>query len=640
MPRINNPELDALIDVELPVLDKGFIRVVDYMGDQRSITKSARVSYGDGTKTVREDRGLIRYLISNYHTSPLESCELQIHMKMPIFVARQIVRHRTACLGGSNKVDFSRPCDGKLTTKTVKEIYDTFQGNTTQIKGVKPRKDKNRDLVIPDEFYSSADLAVLVEISPSNMQQRCSKFGLVSIKDKGQYFVYGKDYLSWLDRPPEKIGVYNKIKSMKLRNVNEDSLAPQHTNVVDIWENGIKDTYRLALENGAEVICTLDHQIFTNKGWMLLKDFFDKDAHTFDPDIQISSIKDQSNIKEPHYIPMDTSVEEHWETIDGWGGRYSISTWGRVISSYGGNQTFKDLVLSKGYLRVGVSEKGNSTSILLHRQIANPFIDNPDNKPFVCHRDGNSLNNNLDNLYWGTPAENSADMYAHDTHRCVRHRFVAIKNITFHKSEMVYDIEVSGDYHNFSCNGVVVHNSLNEYSARYSVMKDEYYMPSLGRIQGQDTVNKQGSDGELPNEIKEIWLRAVEKDLEECSSTYKSALDSGISRELARIGLPINIYTEWYWKMDLHNLLHFLRLRMDSHAQWEVQQYANIIGDIVKAWCPDVFDAFLEYQKDSFSLSSTALQVVRSLLAGEKITQEDSGMNVREWEDLQKTLIG
>lgn len=110
----------------------------------------------------------------------------------------------------------------------------------------------------------------------------------------------------------------------------------------------------------------------------------------------------------------------------------------------------------------------------------------------------------------------------------------------------------------------------------------------------------------------------------------------GLSRELARIGLTLNTYTQWYWKIDLHNLLHFLKLRVDSHAQYEIREYARIILEIVRRWVPITHEAFLEYQLNSVTLSATAVQLVRQLLRGQALRSEDVGLSKGEWEDLSR----
>jgi len=138
---------------------------------------------------------------------------------------------------------------------------------------------------------------------------------------------------------------------------------------------------------------------------------------------------------------------------------------------------------------------------------------------------------------------------------------------------------------------------LNEISGRYSVMKDEFYLPPRDQISYQSKNNKQGrSPEEVPAELQEKVLEILKRDQESLYQSYEEMLNDGIARELARINLPLSLYTEWYWQMDLKNLFHFLKLRMDSHAQWEIQEYARAIARVVKAVCPNAYDSFERLQ--------------------------------------------
>lgn len=158
--------------------------------------------------------------------------------------------------------------------------------------------------------------------------------------------------------------------------------------------------------------------------------------------------------------------------------------------------------------------------------------------------------------------------------------------------------------------------SLNEYSARYSEVKDEFFVPSPEDVQGQSTTNKQGSQGALPEDTQIHFRDWTEKVSELTYRQYKNDLDHGVAREMARINLPLTSYTEMYWKMDLHNLLHFLRLRCDSHAQKEIREYADVIlHEIVAKWVPHTYEAFMDYAMNSVSLSAQEAAIIKQLLA-------------------------
>ena len=193
--------------------------------------------------------------------------------------------------------------------------------------------------------------------------------------------------------------------------------------------------------------------------------------------------------------------------------------------------------------------------------------------------------------------------------------------------------------------------SVNEYSARYSILSNEFYLPDASHLTPQSSVNKQGrSETALPEDIALKVLATIKEDSLRCYKNYIGMMNEddqgniidenniGITRELARINLTLNHYTEWYWKINLHNLLHFLSLRADSHAQYEIRVYAEVMLDIVKAWVPFVYEAFQEHRMHGASLSKTGIEIVRKMIKGETVDQQSSGMSKREWDELMSII--
>jgi thymidylate synthase (FAD) len=165
---------------------------------------------------------------------------------------------------------------------------------------------------------------------------------------------------------------------------------------------------------------------------------------------------------------------------------------------------------------------------------------------------------------------------------------------------------------------------LNEISGRYSVMKEEFYIPSKNNIKFQSTDNKQGRSNEkVSDDIKEKVLKIIDDSNSSSYEGYKSMLSLDIARELARVNLPLNLYTEWYWQIDLKNLLHFLRLRMDSHAQYEIREYANVMGGIVKKVCPYTWESFEKHTLNSVKLSGQEIDILEKLFNNKGIDKED-----------------
>jgi thymidylate synthase (FAD) len=181
--------------------------------------------------------------------------------------------------------------------------------------------------------------------------------------------------------------------------------------------------------------------------------------------------------------------------------------------------------------------------------------------------------------------------------------------------------------------------SVNEYSARYSILDREFYIPAPEHLAAQSTVNNQGRGEVLSGEEAARVLDLLKSDANRAYDHYEAMLSQdgqqGLARELARMNLPANIYTQWYWKVDLHNLFHFLRLRADPHAQYEIRVYADVIAACVKDWVPLAYAAFEDYRMGGVNLSGKAVAALKRRLAGEVVTQETSGMSKGEWREFE-----
>ena len=182
--------------------------------------------------------------------------------------------------------------------------------------------------------------------------------------------------------------------------------------------------------------------------------------------------------------------------------------------------------------------------------------------------------------------------------------------------------------------------NVNEISARYSILDREFYLPDPSALAQQSAVNNQGRGEPLSEPDAARVLDLLRDEATRTYATYESLLsgDTGLARELARMVLPANVYTQWYWKTDLHNLFHFLRLRADPHAQMEIRAYADAIAGIVADWVPLSWRAFQDYRMGGAHLSAQMLDCVRRMLAGEEVTQETSGMSGREWREFRETI--
>ena len=192
--------------------------------------------------------------------------------------------------------------------------------------------------------------------------------------------------------------------------------------------------------------------------------------------------------------------------------------------------------------------------------------------------------------------------------------------------------------------------NVNEYSARYSILDKEFYLPEPNHLAAQSKNNRQGRGDILQGEQAKKVLDLLKGDAERTYDNYENMLNerydgsvidesqNGLARELARMNLTLGTYTQWYWKTDLLNLMNFLRLRADHHAQYEIRAYADIMLDTLKRWVPITYEAFLDYRVGGTEVSSKGKKVLKKLISGEIIDLESSGLSKREWNELMEAF--
>jgi thymidylate synthase (FAD) len=192
--------------------------------------------------------------------------------------------------------------------------------------------------------------------------------------------------------------------------------------------------------------------------------------------------------------------------------------------------------------------------------------------------------------------------------------------------------------------------NVNEYSGRYSILDNEFYLPEQSVLASQASASRQGRERRLSSKEAAHVLRLLREDSARAYGHYREMLNQdesgepldserdGLARELARINLPLSLYTQWYWKIDLHNLFHFVLLRSAEGAQYEIREYSRAIEEILRRWVPVAYQAFDSYWLRGAQLSSGALEVVRRFLKGDNVAREDTSLSKREWNDLMKLL--
>ncbi len=629
------PAAEEILGGYFPVLDHGFVALVDYMGTDDSVERAARVSYGYGTRKVSATRGLVRYLRRHLHTTPSEMVEFKFHCAMPMFIARQWIRHRTACLAEGTEVYFDLPgaeARGRrqLYKLPIEEIWRRFQ----------PTRNKSR----PDK-------------------QRNSFFGR------------------------------DRVKQMKLRQVDEDTLALQHTRIVDVYRNGVKPVFKMVLEDGKSIEATSDHRFLFDGGWDTLRgatglretggravwrhgDYFVNvnGAAEQRPALYGDPIWLQREYRGHRRSLTDLAeacgVSTH--TIRKWLRRYRLTELGRGTFKVwrGGTSTGRESiarwttqVAAKIHARHGWTCqlcKQRAPELHCHHIVPvwadlDPARD-PANLTTLCgncHRSIAGRELDFVERLGGPPVK--AEWVPRPRiawNRLDKAKLVRIRRFEYVGERETYDLEVEGPNHNFVANGIVTHNSVNEYSGRYSLMPLLFYRPKQDQFSFQSATSNQGRapgsvDADFYREAIGRW-EAVRK---QAAGDYSWLVGENVARELARIDLPLSTYTQWYWKIDLHNLLHFLTLRVDDHAQWEIQEYGRVMAGMVKRVAPLSYEAWIDYQVMGDKLTGGEIAALSRLVAadddgvaarpGAKLANADLaglGLSGREIRELKEKL--
>ena len=202
-------------------------------------------------------------------------------------------------------------------------------------------------------------------------------------------------------------------------------------------------------------------------------------------------------------------------------------------------------------------------------------------------------------------------------------KLVRVERFEYVGEVETYDLEVEGPFHNFIANGIVTHNSVNEYSGRYSLMPLLFYRPDREHFALQSPANNQGrQDVPASDALFEEAIGRWDRIREQAAQDYTWMVAEDVAREIARIDLPLSTYTQWYWKIDLHNLLHFLSLRADPHAQYEIRAYADVMAGMVKRVAPLSYEAWVDYDLMGQPFSRGELAALAKL-----ITSDDDGIS-------------
>jgi thymidylate synthase ThyX len=556
---------------EIKLVSESTVVLVDHMGDDKRVVDAARVSTGKNDEVsefnAERDSKLIQYLMKNQHETPFEKIVFEFHVKTPLFVTRQVMRHRIGCLPDYTKI--------KLT-------------NGKEVKSMRL-----------DKLYRLWNLPPDVHIPGLEKEIRTER---------------------------------ENIKQSSIRSVDELTGKVTLTYVRDIVFKGEQEVFRFVLSNGTTFDATLTHRVLTEIGWRTLeralaedltiaavsrfseqKDDIHYDIEFWKKDRGHKDYKDDAWVKVESKRTIKRRIrneKDEWIdvlTIINWDA-YEVHPrgWIRGIGETDkptGNRQWMD---NRGHNRRGHHKGvavthafvgGRYKMVKVHILVAKAFIPQIDkDKDLVCHIDDNTQDNHVENLKWGDAKSNHADAKANDIDSSLKMHFLTID----HKESLgmmpTYDIEVDNGtgQHNFLVNDVVVHNSFNEMSGRYRKLEMEFYLPEELRLQGQEGT-KQGShtDWDFSNSLQHAQLqqRMIES-YTESAKVYDELMGANVANEISRLVLPVSMMTEFYWTINARALFNFLQLRLDAHAQKEIQELAQKIENIVKPLIPHTYAAF------------------------------------------------
>jgi thymidylate synthase (FAD) len=664
-----SPGAEEILGLYFPVLDHGFVALVDYMGTDECIERAARVSYGYGTRKASLTRGLLRYLRRHLHTTPSEMLELKFHCCMPMFIARQWIRHRAACLAGDAKLMFDLPSAEKRGRRQyhavpIREFHRMWHEGTKH--PLAKKKAAYLERIESGREYTIPELARLVDRREETLRNyvrdgvlRARRVEASSDPRIPTIFVSGEAWAEFATQPhTATVNMKPRLQAMKLRSCDERTGEIIHTNVVNVWESGVKPVFRVTLENGRSLKMSKDHRCLTQDGWFTLEQAtglkrgrdgalsWRADAPAFAVN-GVPAYQDQTWLSQRRAEGLTieaiaeqagTSYHTIRKYLQKYGLQYSALEKAKLsgLAQRGTRRAFKRRPPSSKWLAAVRRARSGSASNFwkggasTERENIGRWTTEQAQRVharFGCHRELHAQNLELEllkavedasdlNRFWQgkTRQPRPAEKRLPRTTRLVR-GFSRIAKIELVGEEMTYDLEVSGPYHNFVADGFIVHNSVNEYSGRYSLMPMLFYTPSAEQLQTQSRANNQGRSGTpvSPAQYADAvgrWneIRRLSRD------AYEQMTSADMARELARIDLPLSTYTQWYWKIDLHNFLHFLKLRVDSHAQWEIQEYGRVLAGMLKRVAPHSYEAWIDYDVCGARVSRMELDAIRKLV--------------------------
>jgi thymidylate synthase ThyX/DNA-binding CsgD family transcriptional regulator len=556
------------------VLDHGFVRLDASMASDLSVVNGARVSFARRKEVMDEsDEGLVRFLMRDRHGTPFEHNSFRFHIRCPIFVAREWMRHRVGCLTGDTVVTFVN-CEGHTgphLRKTIDELCAMWS-----------RSERNGHALSSDERREVDRLASGgTSVRSIARQLRLGRRGVASYLRGGNEHRDGR----W------------RVRRMRLRVLNESTNEFEIGHVSDIVDKGVQPVYRLTLADGRELTLTENHRLFTREGWMIMRD-------------AVGLVGDGPQVVMTRECALMTNGVAAYKDRDWLKARREAGKSVREIAEEAGcsyhtirkwlarlDLRFTPEERSRGRTPWNKGLHGYRTGMVLgesHREAIRRARSGlcPTSHSSVHRTHGAELASSerfAANLETAAPLE---ELPVRKGWKLTPHA-VAVASIEYVGLKQTYDLCVEGPWHNFVANGVVVHNSFNEFSMRYAKATDDFYVPEPEDVRTQ--VGKPGAysfdpvDPDVAEQTREE-LRAV---YDAAFAAYERLVDLGVARELARCVMPVGAYTEFYWTINARSLMNFVSLRAAETAQREIRRYADAVEQFFAERMPVTHAAFV-----------------------------------------------
>ncbi len=625
------------------VLDHGFVRLDASMASDLSVVNGARVSFARHKEVMDEsDEGLIRFLMRDRHGTPFEHNAFRFHIRCPIFVAREWMRHRVGCLTGDTVVTFvnNEGHTGPQQRKTIDELWELWA-----------RGERNGHALAADRRREVDRLAATGRSIRSIARE-------LSLGRRG--------VASHLSGTNEHRDGRWRIRRMRLRVLNESTNEFETGHISDIVDKGLQPVYRLTLADGRDLTLTENHRLLTGEGWMPMREAVglvgdgEEAVMTRECALMVNGVPahtDREWLKAKR--EAGRSVQEiadeagcSYHTVRKWLARHDLrftpaersggrAPWNRGLRGYRTGMVVSERHREairrartgprSNFWRGGVTPRRASVARWtreqapcvhqrfdytcqlcgqrggrLHAHHAVPvWLDptrerDPENLVSLCrachssvHRTRESELASIQRLTAKLELATPIDALPLRKGWKLTAHAVVVARIEYVGLEQTYDLCVEGPWHNFVANGIVVHNSFNEFSLRYAKATDDFYVPEAEDVRTQ--VGKPGSYSFEPvePEVAEQTREELRTVYEAAFAAYERLVELGVARELARCLLPVGAYTEFYWTINARSLMNFVSLRASETAQREIRRYADAVEQFLAEQMPVTHAAFV-----------------------------------------------